>query len=84
MDSAPCDVRRQLLASAVRGRVSVSRMLEICMSGSMRGRDSSPSLLDYASVFYNRGDERRVPLTLVVHVLAARPCVTPARCVRVW
>jgi hypothetical protein len=34
--------RRQLLAWVLRRRVSVSRMLEICMSGSMRGSGSSP------------------------------------------
>ena len=43
MASARCDVRRALPVSALRRRVSVSRMLEICMSGSMRGREL-PSL----------------------------------------
>jgi hypothetical protein len=37
---------RQLLAWDVRRRVSVSRMLEICMSGSMRGSGATRSLLD--------------------------------------
>ncbi|PYR52888.1 MAG: hypothetical protein DMF95_05660 [Acidobacteria bacterium] len=39
MASAPSDARRALSVSVVHRRVSVSRMLEICMSGSMRGRD---------------------------------------------
>ena len=47
MGSATCDVRRSLRVSAVRRGVSVSRMLEICTSGSMRGSGlTSRSLLD--------------------------------------
>ena len=43
MGSATCDDRRSLRVSALRRRVSVSRMLEICMSGSMRGSRLTPA-----------------------------------------
>ena len=52
--SSPCDGAASLLASALRRRVSVSRMLEICMSGSMRGSSSPLLPTRLTSVFVQR------------------------------